>query len=146
MYWWMHRPSGGAITTTSNEGILRADVKIGFNRGLTRRMVGVRPTINSMQIKGQEWDHVVSWVLHFDGTNSSCMVPKTKGASRGMIEAARELDSSSAYIRLRELGKSEDKAELREQRRRKKENREKKRENQEKKENDPRRVLFDALS
>ncbi|RWV91770.1 hypothetical protein GW17_00045911 [Ensete ventricosum] len=32
----------------------------------------------------QEWDHVVPWVLHSDGVDSSCMVPKTKGASRHM--------------------------------------------------------------
>ncbi|RZS26736.1 hypothetical protein BHM03_00060119, partial [Ensete ventricosum] len=29
-------------------------------------------------------DYVVPWVLHSDGADSSCMVPKTKGASRHM--------------------------------------------------------------
>ncbi|RWW39222.1 hypothetical protein BHE74_00055474 [Ensete ventricosum] len=68
--------------------------------------------------KRQELDHVGSWVLHSDGANSSCMVPKMKGVSRHMhlisemhlTEELRELDCSSAYIRLRELDKSEDKA------------------------------------
>ncbi|RRT79883.1 hypothetical protein B296_00022043 [Ensete ventricosum] len=146
----MHRPSGGAITTTSNEGTLRADVKIGFNRGLTRRMVGVRPTINSMQSRGRatrvELSEVSKPIKGVDVEDETLSRGTELSLDRGMIEAARELDCSSAYIRLREPCKSEDKAELREQRRRKKENREKKRENQEKKENDPRRELFDALS
>ncbi|RZS09348.1 hypothetical protein BHM03_00040419 [Ensete ventricosum] len=30
----------------------------------------------------QEWDHVIPWVLHSDGANSSCIVPKMKGVSR----------------------------------------------------------------
>ncbi|RRT77978.1 hypothetical protein B296_00020114 [Ensete ventricosum] len=83
----------------------------------------------------QEWDHVVPLVLHSDRAYSSCMVPKTKGASRhmhliskmylieklspmeetlsyrGMIRVTGELDCSSANIRLRESDKSEDKAE-----------------------------------
>ena len=32
----------------------------------------------------QEYDHVVPWVLLSDGADSSCMVLKTKGASRHM--------------------------------------------------------------
>ncbi|RWW80725.1 hypothetical protein BHE74_00010920 [Ensete ventricosum] len=32
----------------------------------------------------KERDRVVPWGLHFDRANSSCMVPKTKGASRYM--------------------------------------------------------------
>ncbi|RWV78453.1 hypothetical protein GW17_00060580, partial [Ensete ventricosum] len=35
-------------------------------------------------LQRQEEDHVVPCVLHSDGTDSSCMVPKTKGASRHM--------------------------------------------------------------
>ncbi|RRT73862.1 hypothetical protein B296_00032948 [Ensete ventricosum] len=32
-------------------------------------------------LQRQKWDHVVPWVLHSDGVDSSCMVPKMKGAS-----------------------------------------------------------------
>ncbi|RWW89726.1 hypothetical protein BHE74_00001243 [Ensete ventricosum] len=35
-------------------------------------------------LQRQEWDHVVLWVLHSDGIDSSCMLPKTKGASTYM--------------------------------------------------------------
>ena len=35
-------------------------------------------------LQRQEQDHVVPWVLHSDGADSSCMVPKTKGASGHM--------------------------------------------------------------
>ena len=35
-------------------------------------------------LQRQEQDHVVPWVLHSDGVDSSCMVPKTKGASGHM--------------------------------------------------------------
>lgn len=35
-------------------------------------------------LQRQEQDHVVPWVLHSDGADSSCMVPKTEGASRHM--------------------------------------------------------------
>ncbi|RRT60754.1 hypothetical protein B296_00033859 [Ensete ventricosum] len=35
-------------------------------------------------LQRQEGDYVVPWVLHSDGANLSCMVPKTKGASRHM--------------------------------------------------------------
>ncbi|RWV93801.1 hypothetical protein GW17_00043709 [Ensete ventricosum] len=35
-------------------------------------------------LQRKERDRVVPWGLHFDRANSSCMVPKTKGASRYM--------------------------------------------------------------
>ncbi|RWW25581.1 hypothetical protein GW17_00010075 [Ensete ventricosum] len=47
----------------------------------------------------QEWDYVVSWVLHFDGTDSSCMVSKTKGVSRYLREA---FDNGSKATQLAE--------------------------------------------
>ena len=35
-------------------------------------------------LERQEQDHVVPWVLHSNGVDSSCMVSKTKGASGHM--------------------------------------------------------------
>ncbi|RRT69541.1 hypothetical protein B296_00001735 [Ensete ventricosum] len=35
-------------------------------------------------LQRQEGDHIVPWVLHSDGKDSSCMVPKIKRASRHM--------------------------------------------------------------
>ena len=35
-------------------------------------------------LQRQEQDHVVPWVIHSDEADSSCMVPKTKGASGHM--------------------------------------------------------------
>ncbi|RRT72795.1 hypothetical protein B296_00034134 [Ensete ventricosum] len=35
-------------------------------------------------LQRQEWNHVIPWVLHSDGADLSCMVPKMKGASRHM--------------------------------------------------------------
>ncbi|RZR96644.1 hypothetical protein BHM03_00025698 [Ensete ventricosum] len=35
-------------------------------------------------LQRQEGDHIVPWVLHSDGADSSCMVPKMKRASRHM--------------------------------------------------------------
>ncbi|RRT68312.1 hypothetical protein B296_00033728 [Ensete ventricosum] len=35
-------------------------------------------------LQRQEQDHIIPWVFHSDGVDSSSMVPKTKGASRHM--------------------------------------------------------------
>ncbi|RZS17687.1 hypothetical protein BHM03_00049860 [Ensete ventricosum] len=55
------------------DGTWSGDMNISLDRGQGHEL-----------LQSQEQDHVVPWVLHFDGADSSCMVPKTKGAARYM--------------------------------------------------------------
>ncbi|RWW55336.1 hypothetical protein BHE74_00038026 [Ensete ventricosum] len=97
---------------TSYEGILRVDVEIRLNKRLTRGMVGVRATINSMQSRSGTTRVKLSEVSLSrtkgvdveDGTWSG-------GTELSFGRAAGELDCFSAHIRLREPEKSEDKTE-----------------------------------
>ncbi|RWW83771.1 hypothetical protein BHE74_00007716 [Ensete ventricosum] len=132
MEWWVRGPpstqckSRGEATRVKlgemSKRMKGVDVEDGTWSGGTKVSLERGQGHELLQRQEQDQEHVIPWVLHSDGADSSCIVPKTKGASRYMhliskmhlteeLRATGELDCSSAYIRLREPNKSEDKTE-----------------------------------
>ncbi|RRT70671.1 hypothetical protein B296_00012348 [Ensete ventricosum] len=87
-----------AALTTHDDGTLLVEEERGCSEGLviagweavTARCYaeGTKLSLDRGQgherLQRQEWDHVVLWFPHSDRVDSSCMEPKTKGASRGI--------------------------------------------------------------
>ncbi|RRT73197.1 hypothetical protein B296_00012913 [Ensete ventricosum] len=80
---------GEQSMTILYEGTLRVDVEIRLNGGLTRRMVGVRATINSMQI--EEWSNLDA----FDEGTKVIQLAKAKLGSEGLSTEQEDIEAGT---------------------------------------------------
>ncbi|RRT66244.1 hypothetical protein B296_00006578 [Ensete ventricosum] len=96
---------GERSMTTSYEGTLRVDVKIEFNGGLTRGIVGVRATTNSMLIEEQSNLDEGSFKAHapclrdaFDRGTKVIQLTETKLGSKGLSTGQEDVEAGGTSV------------------------------------------------